>query len=1083
MKNLLEGKRLDAEFNRYTDTLSKELFDKVVSLDPQSDIEQDRLGYSAKSFLLPHAKDEEDFISNNADRIKNALVTFTQNRSSYPTVLKRIDAFPSIKDFVEYIELGDESDFAKNNDLTSAEEEVKKSPLDDIFDKYYSKDFSRENFDKIISSDPETIKDKKIGSIAKNLFLPKFKKGENFFDEFTQDDLITACNNFNTDKQSYPKEKQSLEGYESVKEFVQYTLSGPESDFLKKLKSCEWVDDTTGRKVKDDIEVIGSTKDYEIIRPLSHTANNAITCNCELKSRGSEYLVWCTGWTGDDYQWRSHSDREYIYCFIYKKDPKDPLKNYQGAILKRDYTIYQFLDGNDKAFREFNAGSSTSQRFFQAFLEGNPDIVNVLSKAEYIKENPQVKKLKAIQDFKDKPYDLNNETKKDFESLDSDIKKIISEININLEEIDDFMFNNLSGLKKVTFKEGLKTIGVEAFQGCIWLNDIVLPQTLKEIKAEAFAQCMALSNTIRIPDSLTKIGRAAFEGTKCKLSINKDRKTPLMVDSNDKAWFMRHAKLITIQEELEGDTVYKISLDENLPRDLANAYKKAYYTDPNKPLNSILSVSNTYYNMLTNRRRREINDANSSYEALTPEQACEYLTLRDPRIDGTDENGKYILSTARVLNRELCNSRINNLRFLSDGRLIQFFIGDGNTLHSLYSTTIPTDKFGSYPFFNKGHEAYTSRLHTYTDLWILIHVVDKIYKTDEFENIIDTSTPTGKKIKIAKTDDAGNVNYEVVDDTIQARRARNNKIKPVSYMLDKTSSLFIPHNPYKNIRYKNFIDVLDTGAHNIQDAGGMADLRYMDGAHYDYTQKEIYKSQAKKEFKLAQKALNELKRNKDIFSEREYAMQLNDAIQHKKELENEYLTKILDAKKAKDKALISCNDVIYNLHKAFTEQIKQLSDIEAEMFNLKNDITALKISSVQPEVEKIKDSLTDAQEDLEAYERVKRNLLQKLDELKQEINENDANIEKVSKEITEIKDNMSNAADNAIIKKFNKLKEMEDNLADLQNNLDAMFPKQAAIRKEKQAKNKIKSETDFDTVFNGLLQTQSDETPSSESEQ
>jgi hypothetical protein len=66
-------------------------------------------------------------------------------------------------------------------------------------------------------------------------------------------------------------------------------------------------------------------------------------------------------------------------------------------------------------------------------------------------------------------------------------------------------------LKKVVLPEGLKTIGIGAFNKCKTLEGINLPDTLTKIEDEAFLGCKALT-AITIPAKLKTIGGSAFCG-------------------------------------------------------------------------------------------------------------------------------------------------------------------------------------------------------------------------------------------------------------------------------------------------------------------------------------------------------------------------------------------------------------------------------------------------------------------------------------------------------------------------------------------------------------------------------------------
>lgn len=69
-------------------------------------------------------------------------------------------------------------------------------------------------------------------------------------------------------------------------------------------------------------------------------------------------------------------------------------------------------------------------------------------------------------------------------------------------------FKDCVALKEVSFKEGLKNIEAEAFSGCAELKSVTLPDSLETLDHSAFARCPQLSkivigsNTIldKVPD-------------------------------------------------------------------------------------------------------------------------------------------------------------------------------------------------------------------------------------------------------------------------------------------------------------------------------------------------------------------------------------------------------------------------------------------------------------------------------------------------------------------------------------------------------------------------------------------------------
>ena len=72
------------------------------------------------------------------------------------------------------------------------------------------------------------------------------------------------------------------------------------------------------------------------------------------------------------------------------------------------------------------------------------------------------------------------------------------------------MFGKCTGLKKVTLKNGVRSIGEDAFRDCSSLESVIFENTvLEKISDGAFWGCSALSS-IALPDSVTEIERNAF---------------------------------------------------------------------------------------------------------------------------------------------------------------------------------------------------------------------------------------------------------------------------------------------------------------------------------------------------------------------------------------------------------------------------------------------------------------------------------------------------------------------------------------------------------------------------------------------
>ena len=81
-------------------------------------------------------------------------------------------------------------------------------------------------------------------------------------------------------------------------------------------------------------------------------------------------------------------------------------------------------------------------------------------------------------------------------------------------QIKDFAFRNCKNLKEVVFEEGskLQVIGKGAFYGCIALTKVSFPEGLESIGVSAFQE--AGLQSVIFPASLRTVGQGAF--AKCE---------------------------------------------------------------------------------------------------------------------------------------------------------------------------------------------------------------------------------------------------------------------------------------------------------------------------------------------------------------------------------------------------------------------------------------------------------------------------------------------------------------------------------------------------------------------------------------
>ncbi|WP_179516464.1 leucine-rich repeat protein, partial [Clostridium saccharobutylicum] len=79
----------------------------------------------------------------------------------------------------------------------------------------------------------------------------------------------------------------------------------------------------------------------------------------------------------------------------------------------------------------------------------------------------------------------------------------------SVTSIGNYAFNDCINLISITIPNSITSIGDSAFLGCVGLTSITIPNSVTSIGASAFTYCMGLTS-ITIPDSITSIGTSAF---------------------------------------------------------------------------------------------------------------------------------------------------------------------------------------------------------------------------------------------------------------------------------------------------------------------------------------------------------------------------------------------------------------------------------------------------------------------------------------------------------------------------------------------------------------------------------------------
>ena len=532
---LVESQASDRYEKEFTD-IPKDIFDKICALDPNSIFNGDelmRIGANALQLLIPCYRKGEDFLDK-SDLVKSSLTKYLASRKDYPVEFRNLGNFSSVEDFIKFVQ--DPSSLS-TDDLAVKKEETK---LDQIYNKYYSDFKDRDIFDTIIKLDPTTTEDK-IGEIAKNLLLPKYRKGETDF--IDNKDLSVAISNFFKNKKYYDDEHKKIETYSSVDEFIKYNLNRiiEDSTTTSKLKSYG-EDSPFGQ-----YNLIASTDDYDVYQPLTRQANSVIA-NGGWDERRGDGMYWCTSSLETGNYWNQYvtTPGYNLYCFIKRGDESNRSLNFQLDVNPRENIVHEFLNGNDQ--HQFN---TDKHKDFEIFLKNNPKVFLAIKDKPVFKDINVIKKLELEYTFSEEPLIINSY--KDFKDLFGEhyttLYNSVVEIQINnIESIPAKIFSNFIKLKKVTINSGVKIIEAQAFKSCAVLEEVNLNEGLEVIGFEAFASCPNLKQ-IELPSTLKEIKFGAFKNdNQLKIILYKkyylnDPDKKLIVDQKETDWYKSHFRL------------------------------------------------------------------------------------------------------------------------------------------------------------------------------------------------------------------------------------------------------------------------------------------------------------------------------------------------------------------------------------------------------------------------------------------------------------------------------------------------------------------------------------------------------------
>lgn len=123
--------------------------------------------------------------------------------------------------------------------------------------------------------------------------------------------------------------------------------------------------------------------------------------------------------------------------------------------------------------------------------------------------------------------------------------------------LEDYAFDNCIDLASLSLPESIKSIGKDAFEGCNSLKSIDIPSSVTEIGDTAFRSCESLQS-IHLPDGLLTIGEEAFQSCRSLTQITipkyvQDIKSNTFSDCSNLTHFTLLSSFKTFDLDIFGD--------------------------------------------------------------------------------------------------------------------------------------------------------------------------------------------------------------------------------------------------------------------------------------------------------------------------------------------------------------------------------------------------------------------------------------------------------------------------------------------------------------------------------------------------
>lgn len=433
-------------------------------------------------------------------------------------------------------------------------------------------------------------------------------------------------------------------------------------------------------------------------------------------------------------------------------------------------------------------------------------------------------------------------------------------------------------------------------------------------------------------------------------------------------------------------------IDENIPRDLAKAYKNsaAYDSQRNQESrHSEIKNSHTY------RRFTYYDYGKSSYESITPEAAIQLV-----------KDNKY---------------NIQKLRIIYDGDLVEYEVRDNGSIYAIYGNSSDDVVIDGKTYKNIRYAPWRKVLQN----------ADKIYITDEYDHPL----------------------YN--DQATQDRRADNKKQIKLGSMVDRNSPDFDRHKPFNNFMH-NAISVpkqFDSGAHIVKNRykdfnqKGVRNLIIaIDGMQTAYTRYDLARRYLKK--LVAEKSDYEEAEYEELFSKAEEMVKTrldayNVIAKNVANLKSTLITSIDSSTAAIN---MKIQDYLSKLQNALDKGYalkKEFDDLLVQ--NVNNDLEVdYKAKQLRKAIERNLKAITEAQKELEKMQ----------DANTGEIPSDTPAIIELAAKVDADLNSLEDIKNEYVVAQLKKFNDIEAQLAQIDQELAILKPKAAARKAANAAKSR-----------------------------